>query len=60
MEQNDIVCFRVKFLRKMHEFSRNNDTRPIVYLDKKWIKQNNTRGHIWQNSDNTERLKEPI
>ncbi|KAE9540703.1 hypothetical protein AGLY_003948 [Aphis glycines] len=60
MELNDIVCSRVKFLRKMHEFRRNNDTRPIVYLDKTWINQNNTRGHIWQNSDNTEGLKEPI
>lgn len=60
MERNDIVCSRVKFLRKMNEFRRNNDTRPIVYLDETWVKQNHMRGHIWQNSDNTEGLKVPI
>jgi len=60
MERNDIVCSRVKFLRKINEFRRNKDTRPIVYLDKTWINQNNTRGHVWQNSDNTEGLKVPI
>ncbi|VVC31631.1 Hypothetical protein CINCED_3A002291 [Cinara cedri] len=36
MERNDIVYSRVKFLRKMNEFRRNNDTRPIVYLDESW------------------------
>ena len=60
MERNDIICSRVKFLRKMNEFRRNNDTRPIVYLDETWVNQNHTRGHIWQNSDNTEGLKVPI
>lgn len=60
MERNDIVASRVKFLRKMNEFRRNNDPRPIVYLDETWVNQNHTRGHIWQNSDNTEGLKVPI
>ncbi|XP_050059675.1 uncharacterized protein LOC126550967 [Aphis gossypii] len=60
MERNDIVAARVKFLRKMHEFRRNNDSRPVVYLDETWVNQNHTRGYIWQNSDNTEGLKVPI
>ncbi|KAF0748982.1 DDE 3 domain-containing protein [Aphis craccivora] len=44
----------------MNKFRRNNDTRPIVYLDETMVNQNHTRGHIWQNSDNTEKLKVPI
>ncbi|VVC44547.1 Hypothetical protein CINCED_3A004630 [Cinara cedri] len=42
MERNDIICFRVKFLRKMNEFRRNNDTRPIFYLNETWVNQNHT------------------
>jgi len=60
MERNDIVASRVKFLRKMNEFRRINDSRPVVYLDETWVNQNHTRGYIWQNSDNTEGLKVPI
>jgi hypothetical protein len=30
MERSDIVAARVKFLRKMNEFRRNGDTRPVV------------------------------
>ena len=37
MERNDIVASRVKVLRKLNQFKRNNDTRPEVYLDKTWI-----------------------
>lgn len=33
MEQNDIVCSQVKFLRKMSKFKRSNVTSPIVCLD---------------------------
>jgi len=60
MERNDIVASRVKFLRKMNAFRRNNDSRPVVYLDETWVNQNHTRGYIWQNLDNTEGLKVPI
>ncbi|KAF0694083.1 DDE 3 domain-containing protein, partial [Aphis craccivora] len=44
----------------MNAFRRNNDSRPVVYLDETWVNQNHTRGYIWQNSDNTEGLKVPI
>ncbi|KAE9526959.1 hypothetical protein AGLY_013607 [Aphis glycines] len=59
MERNDIVTARVQFLRKMNEFRRNNDSRPVVYLDETWVNQNQTRGYIWKNSDNTEELEVP-
>ncbi|KAL4120900.1 hypothetical protein QTP88_013509 [Uroleucon formosanum] len=59
MERSDIVTARVKFLRKMNEFRRNGDTRPVVYLDETWVNQNHTRGRIWQNEENTEGLKVP-
>lgn len=32
VERSDIVVARVKFLRKVNEFRRNGDTRPVVYL----------------------------
>lgn len=60
MERNDIVACRVKFLRKMYELRQNNDTRPVVYLDKTWVNQNHTQGYIWQNPENTEGLRVPI
>jgi len=41
----------------MSELRRNNDTRLVVYLDETWVNQNQTRGHICQNSDNTKGLK---
>ncbi|XP_060843069.1 uncharacterized protein LOC132923230 [Rhopalosiphum padi] len=59
MERSDIVAVRVKFLRKMNEFRRNGDTRPVVYLDETWVNQNHIRGRIWQNEENTEGLKVP-
>ena len=59
MERSDIVAARVKFLRKMNELRTNGDIRPIVYLDETWVNQNHTRGHIWQNQENTEGLKVP-
>lgn len=60
MERNDIAASRVKFLRKVNQFRQNNDTRPVVYLDETWVNQNHTRGHIWQNPENTEGFKVPI
>jgi hypothetical protein len=44
MERNDIVASRVKFLRKMNAFRRNNDSRPVVYLDDTWVNQKRIGG----------------
>jgi len=33
MERNDIVAMRVKFLRTIVNLRKNNDTRPVIYLD---------------------------
>jgi len=57
MERSDIVAARLKFLRKMNELRTNDYTRPVIYLDEIWVKQNHTRGLIWQNQENTEGLK---
>lgn len=57
MEQSNIVATRIKFLRKISDLRRNNDTRPKVYLDEVWVNQNHTSGYIWQNSFNTEGVK---
>lgn len=46
-EKNDIVCMRVKFLRKMCILRQNNDLRPVIYLDETLVNQNHTRGYIW-------------
>ncbi|KAL4153697.1 hypothetical protein QTP88_001530 [Uroleucon formosanum] len=45
--------------KKMHDLRKNNDTRPVVYLDETWVNQNHSRGTIWQNSENSEGIKVP-
>lgn len=59
MERNDIVALRCKFLRTMCTLRKNNDPRPVVYLDETWVNQNHSRSHIWQNEENTEGFKVP-
>jgi len=59
MERNDIVPMRVKFLRTIVNLRKNNDTRPVIYLDETWVNQNYTKGYIWQNELNSEGLKVP-
>jgi len=59
MERNDIVALRCKFLRTMCTLCKNNDPRPVVYLDETWVNQNHSRSHIWQNEENTEGFKVP-
>ncbi|KAF0759632.1 DDE 3 domain-containing protein [Aphis craccivora] len=59
MERNDIVALRCKFLRTMSTLRKNNDPRPVVYLDETWMNQNHSRSHIWQNKENTEGFKVP-
>jgi transposase len=59
MERNDIVAMRVKFLRTIVNLRKNNDTRPVIYLDETWVNQNYTKGYIWQNELNSEGLKIP-
>lgn len=49
MERNDIVAMRVEFLCTMVSLRKNNDTRPIIYLDETWVNQNYTKGYNWQN-----------
>ncbi|KAE9522747.1 hypothetical protein AGLY_016856 [Aphis glycines] len=36
MERNDIVALRCKFLRTMCTLRKNNDSRPVIYLDETW------------------------
>lgn len=59
MERNDIVALRCKFLRTMCTLRKNNDPRPVVYLDETLVNQNYSRSHIWQNEENTEGFKVP-
>lgn len=59
MERNDIVAMRVRFLRQMVNLRKNNDVRPVVYLDETWVNQNHIRNYIWQNSENKEGFKVP-
>lgn len=59
MERNDIVAMRVRFLRQMVNLRKNNDVRPVVYLDETWVNQNHTRNYIWQNSEGKEGFKVP-
>lgn len=60
MERNDIVTARVEFLKKMSELRRNNDPRPVVYLDETCVCPNDTRGYLWKNPSDTEDLRIPI
>jgi hypothetical protein len=46
MKRNDIVAMRVRFLRKMHDLTLNNDTPSVIYLDETWVNQNHSRGTI--------------
>jgi hypothetical protein len=39
MERNDIVTLRCKFLRTMCTLRKNNDSRPVIYLDETWVNQ---------------------
>lgn len=59
MERNDIVASRVRFLRQMVNLRKNNDSRPVIYLDETWVNQNHTRNYIWQNQENCEGFKVP-
>jgi len=60
MEQNDIFALRCKFLRTICTLRKNNEPRPVVYLDETWVNQNHSRSHIWQNEENTEGFKVSI
>lgn len=59
MERNDIVALRCKFLRTMCTLRKNNDSRPVIYLDETWVNQNHSKTYIWQNENETEGLKVP-
>lgn len=59
MERNDIVALRCKFLRTMCTLRKNNDFRPVIYLDEIWVNQNHSKNYIWQNEEETEGLKVP-
>lgn len=59
MERTDIVVARVKFLRKMHEVRQEN-LRPVIYLDETWVNQNHSRKYIWQTSTSSGGLKVPV
>ena len=60
MERKDIVTARVAFLRKMYEIRKENNPRPIIYLDETWINQNHSRKCIWQDSSKKGGLKIPL
>ncbi|XP_050063318.1 uncharacterized protein LOC126552652 [Aphis gossypii] len=60
MERLDIVALRCTFLRKTCTLRKNNDRRPVVYVDETWVNQNHSRSIIWQNNEGTEGLKVPI
>lgn len=60
MERLDIVSLRCTFLRKMFTLRKNNDSRPVVYVDETWVNQNHSRSTIWQSNESTEGLKVPI
>jgi transposase len=59
MERNDIVALRCKFLRTMCTLRKNNDPRPVVYLDETWVNQYHSLSQIWQNEENTKGFKVP-
>ena len=37
LEKPDIVAWRIRFLRRMHENAFSDKPRPVVYLDGTWI-----------------------
>lgn len=59
MERSDIVALRCKFLREMCTLRENKNDRPVIYLGKTWVYQDNSRRLIWQNEANAEDLKVP-
>lgn len=48
-----------KFWRTMCTLRKNNDPRPVVYLEETWVNQNYSRSQIWQNEEETEGFKVP-
>jgi len=47
MERNDIVALRCTFSRTMCTLRKNNDSRPVIYLDETWVNQNHSKTYIW-------------
>lgn len=58
MERQDIVAWRARYLRsQMHNDSRGDDKRPVVFLDESYVHKNYTVSKCWQSSDEKGVLK---
>jgi len=43
---NEVIRRTIHNFYDNGELRRNNDTRPVVYLDETWVNQNHTQGYI--------------
>jgi hypothetical protein len=60
MERRDIIVTRVEFLRTVHDICLSGDTRPILFLDKRWVNQNHSLKYLWQDYNTSGELKMPV
>lgn len=51
MKRDEVVAMRVRVLKQMNNLHKNNDVRPVVYLDETWEDKNHTRKKICQSKE---------